>query len=144
VFTGYRHFDRAQIEPRFPFGFGLSYTTFALSGLQLSIDQLAPGAALEVSVEVKNTGSRAGAEVVQLYLSALEPRVPRPVKELAGFRKVWLEPGQSSRVTLRVERESFQYYDPERGEFRFDPGRYAVSVGQHACDVRLRAELSAL
>lgn len=143
VFTGYRHFDRAKIEPRFPFGFGLSYTTFALSGLQLSSERLAPGQALEVSVEVRNTGSRAGAEVVQVYLSALEARVPRPVKELAAFRKVWLEPGQSATVTLRVEREAFEYYDPERRAFRFDPGPYAVSVGQHAGHVPLRAELQA-
>jgi beta-glucosidase len=143
IFTGYRHFDRTGVKPRFPFGFGLSYTTFALSGLQLSSEQLLPGAELEVSVDVKNTGSRAGAEVVQLYLSALEPRVPRPVKELAAFRKVWLEPGQSTRVTLRVERKAFEYYDQERGGFRFDPGRYAVSVGQNAGDARLRAELSA-
>jgi beta-glucosidase len=143
VFTGYRHFDREKIAPRFPFGFGLSYTTFALSGLKLSSERLAPGEVLEVSVEVRNTGSRAGAEVVQLYLSALEARVPRPVKELAAFRKVWLEPGQSASVTLRVEREAFEYYDVERREFRLDPGRYAISVGQHAGHVPLRAELHA-
>ncbi|MEY4547482.1 MAG: hypothetical protein RL685_3677 [Pseudomonadota bacterium] len=140
IFTGYRHFDRAGVEPRFPFGFGLSYTTFALSGLQLSSERLGQGQPLDVSVEVTNTGDRAGAEVVQVYSSALQPRVPRPVKELAAFRKVWLEPGQSVRVTLRVERAALEYYDVGGGAFRLDPGAYAVSVGANAGDVRLRAE----
>ena len=78
-----------------------------------------------------------------MYVSALEPTLPRPVKELAGFHKVWLEPGQIARVALRVERRALEYYDAERGEFRFDPGRFALSLGPHAGDLRLRAEFSA-
>jgi len=85
-------------------------------------------------------GERAGAEVVQLYVSALEPALPRPVKELAGFHKVWLEPGQATRVVLRLERRALEYYDAERHAFRFDPGRYAVSLGPHAGEQPLRAE----
>ena len=140
VFTGYRHFDRAGVEPRFPFGFGLSYTRFSYSALQLSSASLGGEAALEVSCELRNVGERAGAEVVQLYVSALEPALPRPVKELAGFHKVWLEPGQATRVVLRLERRALEYYDAERHAFRFDPGRYAVSLGPHAGEQPLRAE----
>jgi beta-glucosidase len=140
VFTGYRHFDRQGIEPRFPFGFGLSYTSFSYSGLELSSTRLSASEALEVSLSVRNTGGRAGAEVVQLYVSALEPTLPRPVKELAGFAKVWLEPGQVTRVTLRLERRALEYYAAEHGAFRFDPGRFAVCVGPHAGDLRLWAE----
>jgi beta-glucosidase len=81
--------------------------------------------------------------VVQLYVGALEPTLPRPVKELAGFRKIWLEAGQSTRVTLQLERRALEYYDEQRGAFRFDPGRFVVSVGPHAGDLRLRAEFSA-
>jgi beta-glucosidase len=143
VFTGYRHFDREGIEPRFPFGFGLSYTSFGYSALQLSSTRLAAGEPLQVSLDVRNTGERAGAEVVQLYVGALEPTLPRPVKELAGFRKIWLEAGQSTRVTLQLERRALEYYDEQRGAFRFDPGRFVVSVGPHAGDLRLRAEFSA-
>jgi len=144
VFTGYRHFDREGIEPRFAFGFGLSYTHFEYAELALSSDRLGAAAALEVSLEVRNAGARAGAEVVQLYVSALEPSLPRPVKELAGFRKVWLEAGQVARVTLRLERRALEYYDAERQAFRFDPGRFAVSLGPHAGDQRLRAEFQAV
>jgi beta-glucosidase len=140
VFTGYRHFDRQGIEPRFPFGFGLSYTSFSYSALELSSTRLSASEPLEVSLSVRNTGGRAGAEVVQLYVSALEPTLPRPVKELAGFAKVWLEPGQLERVTLRLERRALEYYAAEHGAFRFDPGRFAVCVGPHAGDLRLWAE----
>jgi beta-glucosidase len=143
IFGGYRHFDRSGIQPRFPFGFGLSYTQFSYADLRLSSQALGAGAELEVSLQVRNTGKRAGAEVVQLYVSALEPRVQRPVKELAGFHKLWLEPGQAERVTLRLGRSALEYYDVERHAFRFDPGRYAVSVGPHAGELRLRAEFAA-
>jgi beta-glucosidase len=128
------------VEPRFPFGFGLSYTRFSYAALQLSSASLGAEAALEVSCELRNVGERAGAEVVQLYVSALEPALARPVKELAGFHKVWLEPGQATRVVLRLERRALEYYDAERRAFRFDPGRYAVSLGPHAAEQPLRAE----
>jgi beta-glucosidase len=143
IFTGYRHFDRSGIQPRFPFGFGLSYTQFSYADLRLSSQTLGADAELEVSLQVRNTGKRAGAEVVQLYVSALDARVERPVKELAGFHKLWLEPGQSERITLRLGRSALEYYDVERHAFRFDPGRYAVSVGPHAGELRLRAEFAA-
>jgi beta-glucosidase len=138
VFTGYRHFDRSGIEPRFPFGFGLSYTSFEYARLELGSASLEPGQSLLVSVDVRNTGDRRGAEVVQLYLSELEPAVPRPVKELAGFAKVWLDPGEVARVTLRVAPESLRYYDAERKVFTYQPGQFEVSVGAHAGAALLR------
>jgi beta-glucosidase len=144
VFTGYRHFDRTGIEPRFPFGFGLSYTSFEYAHLELGSASLEPGQSLEVSVDVRNTGERRGAEVVQLYLSELAPAVPRPVKELAGFAKVWLDPGEVTRVTLRVAPESLHYYDAERKAFTYQPGQFQVLIGTNAGETPLREVFRAL
>jgi beta-glucosidase len=144
IFTGYRHFDRRGIEPRFPFGFGLSYTTFEYAGLELSTARLAADQSLEVSLEVWNTGPRAGAEVVQLYIGEVAPSVPRPPKELAAFQKVWLEPGQRERVTLRVGRRALEYYDAERRELTYQPGQFEVALGPHAGAIKLRRTFLAL
>jgi beta-glucosidase len=138
IFGGYRHFDRNGKSPRFPFGFGLSYTSFSIEGLELARGVLEPGEGLELSVLVKNVGARAGAEVVQAYIRELSPSVPRPVKELAGFRKIWLEAGEERRVNMSLAPRAFQFYDADAGAFTYRPGEFEVLVGRNAADVPLR------
>jgi beta-glucosidase len=142
IFTGYRHFDRAGIEPRFAFGFGLSYTTFRHGGLSLSRERLGAGQSLELSVEVTNTGARAGAEVVQVYVRDLACSVPRPEKELKGFARVVLEPGESKRASVVLKEDAFQYYDPEQRRWLLEAGEFEVLVGASATDIRQRAKLA--
>lgn len=139
IFTGYRHFDRAHIEPRFAFGFGLSYTTFQHSGLKLSRERLSAGQSLELSLDVKNTGSRAGAEVVQVYVRDVACRLPRPEKELKGFARVVLEPGETKRASVVLKQDAFEYYDPEQRRWVLESGEFEVLVGASATDIRHRA-----
>ncbi|MEO8182261.1 MAG: glycoside hydrolase family 3 C-terminal domain-containing protein [Deltaproteobacteria bacterium] len=141
IFTGYRHFDRSGIEPRFAFGFGLSYTTFRHAALSLSRERLGAGQSLELHVEVTNTGSRAGAEVVQVYVRDVACRVPRPEKELKGFARVLLEPGESKRAQVVLQEDAFKYYDPEQRRWVLEPGEFEVLVGASATDIRQRAKL---
>jgi beta-glucosidase len=138
IFGGYRHFDRSGKSPRFPFGFGLSYTSFSIEDLELARGVLEPGEGLDLSVLVKNVGERAGAEVVQAYIRELLPSVPRPVKELAGFRKIWLEAGEERRVNMSLAPRAFQFYDADAGAFTYRPGEFEVLVGRNAADVPLR------
>jgi beta-glucosidase len=138
IFGGYRHFDRSGVAPRFPFGFGLCYTSFEIEGLELARGVLEPGEGLELSVLVKNVGARAGAEVVQAYVHELLPSVPRPVKELAGFRKVRLEAGEERRVSVSIAPRAFEFFDVDSAVFKYRPGEFEVLVGRNAADVPLR------
>jgi beta-glucosidase len=141
LFTGYRHFDARGIEPRFPFGFGLSYTRFELSDLGLSSRELRPGESLVVSATLRNVGDRRGAELVLAFVAELSPRLPRPPKALQAFSKVWLEPGESRRVELKLERRAFERFDPETRRWGVDPGQFEVLVGGDARDVRVAGRL---
>ncbi len=131
-FHGYWRLDRDGHAPAFPFGFGLSYTTFAYADLALGAAAVGPEEALEVSVSVTNTGPRAGAEVVQLYAGHLESAVERPIRALKGFQKIVLEPGESRRVTLTLPARALAIYDPATGGWRVEPGRCRVEVGPYA------------
>jgi beta-glucosidase len=137
IFVGYRGYDRARIEPRFPFGFGLSYTDFEYSDLQISSSSVAVGRPIQVECEIKNIGSRPGAEVAQLYVHPLEPRVERPVRELKSFTKVWLDPGEKKSVTFVLDPSAFQYFDSPTHQFKTDVGRYQLEVGASSRDIRL-------
>jgi beta-glucosidase len=141
IFTGYRHLDRSGIAPLFAFGFGLSYTTFAYSELRLSAAHLPAGQALQLMLRVTNTGQRAGAEVVQVYVRDLVSNLPRPHKELKGFARVMLEPGESREVHIELGADAFKYYDPEQG-WVLEPGEFEVLVGASAVDMRLSASVS--
>ncbi len=132
LFVGYRHFDSANIEPRFPFGFGLSYTSFEISPPELSTSRISPGEDVEVNVQIKNTGSRAGKEVVQLYVRPINPPVVRPDKELRAFQKVDLEPGAECMVRFQIQDEHLSYFDTESNGWRCAPGRYEILVGNHS------------
>jgi beta-glucosidase len=138
IYVGYRYFDTKKVEPEFPFGFGLSYTTFELSGLKLSADLFFGDVPVEVSVRVKNTGTRAGAEVVQLYVHDGHAKIDRPVHELKGFQRVELAPGETQTVHFKLNRSAFSYWSPETKAWVADPGEFEVQVGASSRDIRLR------
>jgi beta-glucosidase len=121
--------------PLFPFGWGMSYTTFEYSDITLSKDVLKPGGSLHASVTVTNTGARAGAEVVQMYIRDLQGTLTRPVKELKGFRRIELQPGESKTVTFEVSTQDLKYYVSGRG-FRAEPGAFKLFIGGNSRDVR--------
>jgi beta-glucosidase len=136
LFVGYRYYDKKGIAPLFPFGFGLSYTTFDYGELQLSATDIGPGEILEVSIDVRNTGSRGGQEVVQVYVREAEARLQRPEKELKAFAKVALEPGERKTVTLPLTRESLAYFDDRAREWVAEAGTFEVLVGASSQDIR--------
>jgi beta-glucosidase len=133
VFIGYRHYDRMGIAPLFPFGHGLGYTGFDLSGLVVEPD----GSAL--SVTLTNTGSRAGATVVQIYVGDTEASVPRPAKELKAFAKVTLQPGEARALRFALTARDFAFFDVQAGLWRVEPGSFTVTAGLSATDLRASA-----
>ena len=139
VFVGYRGYEHAGTKPLFPFGAGLSYTTFKYSNL--SIKPAASGT-YDVSFDVKNTGPREGADVAQVYVGPPQAKVPRPVKELKGFAKVNLRPGETKRVSVVLNARSFSYYDVDSKQWRADPGSYDVLVGRSSAQIELTGKLS--
>lgn len=139
IYVGYRHFDKEGIEPLFPFGHGLSYTTFEYSDLKVTPDKPTLGQPLEVSLNVKNTGAVAGAEVVQIYLRDVKPSIDRPVKELKAFRRVMLAPGETQAVTLALDKSAMSYYDENEKQWAAKPGEFEVQAGASSRDIRLKA-----
>ncbi len=135
LYVGYRHFDRDKIAPLFPFGFGLSYTTFGYSGLAVP-KTVAHGRTATVRVTVQNTGKRAGDEVAQLYIRPLASAVARPVRELKGFARVTLQPGEKAVLSFPLDTRAFSYWDTTAHAWRADPGTYAVEVGSSSRDLR--------
>ncbi|MBY5991379.1 beta-glucosidase H [Ferrimonas balearica] len=139
VFIGYRWFEQQGIAPLFPFGHGLSYTQFDHSQLTLSGEQFSDEQGLEVTVTVTNTGKVAGAEVVQLYLEDMDASVPRPAKELKGFGKIALQPGESAQVTLPLRWRDLAFWDVEKNDWTVEPGQFRVHVGASVADIRQSA-----
>ncbi len=129
IFVGYRWTDRQKQKPTFAFGHGLSYTTFQLGKATLSTQHPTPDTQYSFTVNVKNTGDKAGSEVVQLYISDLKSSLPRPVKELKGFQKVFLQPGQNRDVTITIDRSALSYYDDTRQEWVCEPGDFEALIG---------------
>lgn len=142
VFIGYRHYDRHGIAPLFPFGFGLGYTSFAMSELAVDATGFETDGRVSVSVTLENTGRRAGSEVVQVYVSAPDATVQRPAKELKAFEKVHLGPGERQRVTLELDDRAFAYYRTEAQHWLVEPGRYVIRVARHAADAGLSTEVT--
>ena len=138
IFVGYRYYDKKDIEPLFPFGHGLSYTTFKYSNLRLSAKALTPNELLKVRVDVTNTGKAAGKEVVQLYVRDIKSSVARPEKELKAFAKVELAPKQTKTVTFTLDREAFWYFDVTRNTWGTEPGDFEILVGSSSRDIRLK------
>ncbi|TVQ97559.1 MAG: beta-glucosidase [Spirochaetaceae bacterium] len=142
IFVGYRSYDRRDIEPLFPFGHGLSYSTFAYENLRLNGTEFAPGDEIIVTADITNTGARAGQEVVQLYIRDDKSRLSRPPQELKAFTKVALEPGETSTVALALNERSLASYDPAAGEWVTEPGTFTVLVGSSSRDIRLTGNLT--
>lgn len=139
IFVGYRYYDKKEMAVRFPYGFGLSYTTFEYSDLKLDKDTYGPEDTISATLTVKNTGKRAGQEVVQLYIRDEQARLVRPEKELKAFAKVALEAGESKTVTLTLDRQSLAFYDPSIPGWFAEEGRFEVLVGASSADIRLQA-----
>jgi beta-glucosidase len=144
IYVGYRGFDERGIEPLFPFGFGMSYTTFEYGGLTLSASEVRPGGTLEARVQVKNTGNRAGAEVVQLYLRDVASSLDRPDKELKGFARVELQPGQSETVRFTLAEDAMSFFDPGKDDWVAEAGEFEVLIGASSRDIRLKEKLRLL
>ena len=137
LLVGYRWFDTKNIEPLFPFGYGLSYTRFEYSNLH--VNQAQDGV-MTAEFEVKNVGARAGGEVAQLYVQDLKPRLARPTKELKGFKKVFLKAGESQTVSIPLDRRSFAFYDPERKAWASEKGTFKILVGSSSRDIKLQSD----
>ncbi len=135
MYCGYRHFDRQRIKPAFCFGHGLSYTSFEYSGLTMKAEK---GKDVKLTFSVKNTGKRAGAEAVQIYIAPIAAQVDRPDKELKAFSKVELGAGRSKKISLTLKQEDFMYYDAQLRKFIADAGDYEILVGASCEDIRLR------
>ena len=142
IYVGYRWTDLKQIKALFPFGHGLSYTTFAYGEPKLSKTALGANGSLTLSVEVANTGHRAGAEVVQLYIGDKESSLPRPPKELKGFRKVYLAPGEKQLVEFTVTPDDLKFYDDTRQKWVAEPGDFTAYVAASAEDIRGKADFT--
>lgn len=141
IYVGYRHFDQAAIAPLFPFGYGLSYTTFGYDNLKLSQNKLSPDGSVTASVDITNTGKRAGEEVVELYIHDPRPQIDKPVRELKGFTKVALKPGETKTVQFTVQPRALAYFDTPGHQWKADAGDYEIQVGASSRDLRQKAEL---
>lgn len=142
VFIGYRYYDTKKMDVRFPFGFGLSYTSFEYSNLKVSADHIKDTDILEVSVDVANTGSMAGKEVVQLYVSDVESTVIRPAKELKGFEKVELAPGKTKTVTFTLDKRAFAYWNTQLHDWHVETGEFRILIGKSSRDIQLEAAVT--
>ena len=136
IFVGYRLYDLREIEPLFPFGHGLSYTNFDY--LPINIGYAKKTFPITVRVSVKNTGPYSGKEVVQLYMTDWMSSLPRPPKELKGFRKIDLQPGETKEVAFELDERSFSFYDPQQKKWRWEPGEFEVGIGSSSRDIRQR------
>jgi len=143
IFMGYRYYDAKRIEPLFAFGHGLSYTQFEYTNLRLPPSQRS-GQALAVRVDIKNVGARAGAEVAQLYVADEQCREPCPLRELKGFVRVELQPGETRTIDIDLDTRGFAHYDAYSDTWQTTPGKYVVSVGSSSRDLRLSGGMELL
>lgn len=137
IFVGYRYYDKKDMEVLFPFGYGLSYTTFACSNLRLSASEITDQETLTATVTVTNTGTCAGKTVVQLYVGDKVSSVLRPVRELKGFEKVALAPGESKDISFVLDKRAFAYWNTELGDWHVETGEFTIEVGQSSRDIEV-------
>jgi hypothetical protein len=138
IYVGYRGFDKRNVEPLFPFGHGLSYTKFDYSGLKITPVKVAAGKQVEVTARVRNSGLRAGVEVMQLYVHDVKSSVDRPAKELKGFRRVMLNAGERQDVSFTLDKSALSFYSAAKDEWVAEPGAFEVWIGASSRDIRLK------
>ena len=137
IFVGYRWSDlHKKIRPMFIFGHGLSYTTFEYGKAEIDKKVVQQGESLRVRIPVTNTGNRSGAEIVQLYVSDLKSSLPRPKKELKGFKKVDLQPGESQIVEFEIDESKLSYFDDKKHAWVAEPGKFEILIGASSSDIR--------
>ena len=141
IYVGYRYYDKVEKAVRFPFGHGLSYTEFEYSDIKLSADSIKDTDTLAVSFKVKNVGDRDGAEVAQVYVNDVESIIYRPVKELKGFKKVFLKAGEEKEVTITLDKRAFAYYNVKLGDWHVESGEFKILVGASSRDIKLTASV---
>jgi len=142
IFLGYRHFDQKNIEPLYPFGFGLSYTTFEYAGIKSNKEKFKVNMPVEIKLTVKNTGKVDGAEIVELYVNDPVSALPRPPKELKAFSKVSLKAGESKEVKFTLNSDAFHYYNPDKKGWIVEPGDFNILIGSSSRDIRLKKKIS--
>ena len=141
IYVGYRHFDKDGIKPLFPFGYGLSYTRFRYSNLKLSADRLSPDGSIAVSVDITDTGNREGKEVAELYIHEVHPRIDKPVRELKGFAKVALRPGETKTADFTITPRDLAYFDVAGEQWKADPDEYEIEIGASSRDIRQKSSV---
>jgi len=142
IFVGYRYYDTKGIAPLFPFGHGLSYTNFEYTDIALDKAQISDNESVKISVKVKNTGNMKGKEIIQVYVRDVESTVIRPVKELKGFEKVELAPGEEKTVEITLDKRAFAYYNTEIGDWHVESGEFEILVGRSSADIVLREKIT--
>lgn len=142
IYVGYRWTDKHNIRPTFAFGHGLSYTTFSISNLRLSSKEMTRNGKLTFTVTVKNTGTRRGAETVQLYIKDIKPIIDRPVKELKGFKKVWLDAGEQQDVDITIDNSALAYYDEATSAWKSDNGEFEALIGNASDNTTLKGRFA--
>lgn len=142
VFIGYRWYDKKNIEPQFPFGYGLSYTTFSFGKISASAPKVTKNKPVTITFTVTNTGSVAGAEVAQLYISDVKSTVDRPVKELKGYEKVFLQPGESKKVSVNIDWKDLAFWSEKEHHWKAEPGDFIVEAGSSSKDIRQKVTIS--
>ena len=138
IYVGYRYFDKKKVEPLFPFGYGLSYTKFDYGELKVSPNEAAAGQPVEVSLQLRNSGSRSGAEVVELYVHDGHASVDRPIQELKGFQRVELARGETKTVHFTIDRSALAFYSTAKKDWVTEPGQFDVLVGSSSRDIRMK------
>jgi beta-glucosidase len=144
IFVGYRHFDTRNIDPLFPFGYGLSYTTFTYENLTIDNEKIRGDGALKVSVDITNTGKTNGKEVVQLYIQDVQSSVERPLKELKGFKKINLNSGQMKKIVFELNKDDLSFYNPKENSWVVERGTFKILIGSSSRDIRLEGEVEYL
>jgi beta-glucosidase len=136
IFVGYRHYDKSTVKPRFPFGYGLSYTTFEYGNLKVQSDKIKSGKSLKFSIDITNTGKVDGAEAAQVYVSDLESSLPRPIKELKAFDKVFLKKGETKTVEFTLDKDAFSFYNSAKHDWVIEKGAFKILIGSSSVDIR--------